>query len=161
MAASPPPSLVYIIQVVGPNILAFLSAKDILCSLQYASYDIRRFCVTTSQVWRDFINKYFLGSTLQQKPGLNLKTLRLISIHPSKLIPLEEIPGDVLYSMITGIIPAKDIKDIQGNSGYKYNKTDLKYRRSPFGQVKCSNIFKGYTVAIQLQLYWSGQWGIF
>ena len=111
MTTSTSPSLAEVIHVVGPNILSFLSEKDILCSLQYASRDIWLSCSNASERWRNFIRRYFLGRILQQRSLELGNTLRLITAAESDLVDLSEIPNNVLYSMIAGIVPAKNIED--------------------------------------------------
>ena len=163
MTASTGLSLAKIIEVVGPSILSFLTEKDILCSLQYASSNIWYFISSTSQVWREFIHRYFIGSTLQQEVHRNLKTLSLITSPKSDLVPLDEIPNDVLYSIIAGIFPAKYIEQVVDSDSELFEaiKKDLKYRISPFNQLRSFLSDWDTTTTIYLQLYWSGQWGIF
>ena len=106
-------TLTNLLDIVGPVILPFLSKTDIFWELQCASRDIRRSCINTLQVWREFVNKYFLGQILQQEEAkIDPKILHLITQHQCYLIHLDEIPSDVLFSIITGIIPAKNIMDL-------------------------------------------------
>ena len=157
------PTLTNLLDIVGPVILPFLSKTDIFWELQCASRDIRRSCINTLQVWREFVNKYFLGQILQQKEAkIDPKILHLITQHQCYLTHLDDIPSDVLFSIITGMIPALDIMDTCGppDEVYWYLQEGVEERVSPFNQVRIRDLGPFDTHA-NLQLFWSGQWGIF
>ena len=141
-------------EIVAPNIIAFLTQQDIFSSLQHTSFAIWNVCKANHQLWRDFINQYYLGPTLQNDARLNLKLIRLITDPRRVLIDLDVIPMDVLQSVINGITSSKYMSS---ESQDKWISGNMEDRVSPFNKVKKLKYWEN----VHLQLYWSGQWGIF
>ena len=150
MTASTSLSLATILQIVGPDILPFLLEKDILCSLQYVSHDIFHFCSTTFQMWRDFANRYSLGGIKREEDDSNLGTFCPIALSESDLVPLNQVPGDVLYSIIVGMFPPECTR-CPGPRGTFQNEISPCF--SPFNE--CSAITYGGRgcTSIHLHIY--------
>lgn len=165
------PSLAAIIELVGPCIFPFLSLKDVFCSLQYASTEIRHVCINCRQVWVEFVRDYCLGQTTREQDALNTtnsgtnpgaeSVVCLIAQPKAVLTRLDKVPNDVLFSMISGIVPATSITGSHHNETYWRLRNDIHDRVSPFIHVKVLRPLWWCDSWAYLRLDWSGQWGIF
>ena len=157
--SSTSPSLETVIRITSPTILSFLSPKDILCSLQYVSRDIGHLCSTTSEIWTDFATRYDLGKIMLKEDFVDLYPLYPIILSQSDLIPLDHVPNEILFSIITGIISPNYVgNDLDRRILDEFYST---YFKSPFNWSISFNYNEIAPKTTHLTLYYTGEWGIF